>query len=162
VEKLSYLTTIIPCIIGGQGREGLFRNFINSISKYRIAVYPGKCSHKISIVHVDDVVSLIFTVVQKSIFGKFNVAASDALSISDWIEIISNHVNHKFIFKISIPLWIIKLFSRFTFYRFLAFEQVLMLEMPHVISIEESLNLGWIPFKSSKTIIKDITSYILK
>jgi hypothetical protein len=59
-EKLPRLVKVIPCITGDIER-GIFESFINSISKFRRVIIPGKGRNLISRVHVSDVANLIFT-----------------------------------------------------------------------------------------------------
>jgi nucleoside-diphosphate-sugar epimerase len=154
--------TIIPCIIGGPGREGLFKNFVNSIHKWELALIPGKGNFQISIVHVDDVVSLIALVVKKQVPGYFNAAAIDAYSIINWIQIIKSALKTKSIKCLHIPLLPLILVSKILSYRLLAKEQLKMLAMPHVLEIESSLKIGWQPKNKTKDIISDIALYLTK
>lgn len=153
--------TILPCIIGGEGREGLFIGFVNLMKKYGIVIFPGKGEHKIHMVHVTDVASLIMLIVEKNASGYFNAAGPEPLSILGWVNEISAELNFKNIRKIRLPLAPIKLISYLTGYRILAREQLLMLEKTHVLSIEESINLGWKPKFCNAKIARSIASYIV-
>src|SRR5688572_29541929 len=64
--------TVIPCIIGGQGREGLFRGFISHMLRYGIVVVPGAGDHPVHMVHVEDVAALIGIAVERRAEGMFN------------------------------------------------------------------------------------------
>jgi nucleoside-diphosphate-sugar epimerase len=160
-DKLPRMATVIPCIIGGIGRGGLFEGFINSISKFGGVIIPGKGRNLISMVHVSDVANLIFLLAEKRSQGYFNAAGRHALTISDWIEIIGKHLE-KSPWVIRLPIMPIKLVSLIVGYRFLAKEQLLMLEYPHLLDISESLNLGWKPRFNNYEIIKEIADYIIE
>lgn len=154
--------TIIPCIIGGSGREGLFKGFVNSVSKWRIGIIPGKGNFNISIVHVEDVVSLIALIVKKQKIGYFNAASNDFYSIIDWVKFIQLTLKIKSIKYFNIPFLILQIISKISFFRVLAKEQLIMLSMPHVLDIESSRNIGWNPQKNTKDIIRDITLSLTK
>ena len=160
VARLSMTATVIPCIIGGIGREGLFRGFIKSINNFNLAIFPGSVKKKIAIVHVLDVAQLILQIANTSSTGYFNAAAADALTIREWIDIISDELKKSNTKKISIPLTPIEIFSKLIGYRILAKEQLLMLSMPHVLDISKSKSIGWSPIFSTDKIIREITNYV--
>ena len=160
VRRLSMTATVIPCIIGGLGREGLFRGFINSIKKFNLAIFPGTGEQKIAMVHVDDVAQLILQIANTLSTGYFNAAADDALTIREWIDIISDELKKSNTLKISVPLTPIRIFSKLIGYRVLAKEQLLMLSMPHVLDISKSKSIGWRPIFSTNKIVRDITNYV--
>lgn len=160
VGSLLMSATVIPCIIGGIGREGLFRGFINSIKKFNLAIFPGSGEHKIALVHVDDVAQLILQIANTSSTGYFNAAADDALSIREWIDIISDVLKKTNTLNISIPLKPIQILSKLIGYRILAREQLLMLSMSHVLDISKSKSIGWKPIFSANQIVRDMTNYI--
>ena len=162
VGKFKKNTTIVPCIIAGEGRGGLFKNFVLSMKYLRLSVLIGSGKNKISIVHVNDVASLILSVVKNSHYGIVNAAADDSMSITDWIEIISKELGIKKFIVIKAPLMIVKLLSKVTNYNLLAKEQLLMLEMPHVLDIEASKKIGWNPQYSSEDIIRETTRFFDK
>jgi nucleoside-diphosphate-sugar epimerase len=154
--------TIIPCIIGGPGREGLFKGFVNSLSKWRVGIIPGMGNFNISIVHVNDVVSLITLIVKKQKIGYFNAASNDYYSIIDWVKFIQSTLKIKSIKYFKIPFFALQIASKISFFRVLAKEQLIMLSMPHVLDIESSRNIGWNPKKNTKDIIKDISLALIK
>jgi nucleoside-diphosphate-sugar epimerase len=160
INSLPRVATVIPCIIGGIGREGLFRNFVNTIDRWNLAIFPGAGNNKISIVHVSDVASLIYKIAQTSSTGYFNAAAKDSLSINEWVDEISRCLGKNKTIKISINLSLIEILAYISRYRLLAKEQLLMLKMPHILSIQKSLSIGWTPQKNSAQIIDEITNYI--
>lgn len=160
VDKLSTSATVIPCIIGGMGREGLFRGFVNSIKRFNLAIFPGSGDQKIAMVHVDDVAHLILRIANTSSTGYFNAAADDALTIREWIDIISDELKKSNTIKVSVPLMPIEILSKLIGYRVLAREQLLMLSMPHVLGTSKSKSIGWEPFFSTNKIVRDITNYV--
>ena len=162
VNELPGTATVIPCIIGGEGREGLFRGFVELMKKFGVVVYPGAGIHPVHMVHVRDVASLIVLIAQKRASGCFNAAAPEPLSINQWIDEIGEELGLGKVKKIALPLGPIKLFSALLGYRLLAREQLLMLKMPHVLSIDNSLRLGWNPTFNNARIVRDIARHIAK
>jgi nucleoside-diphosphate-sugar epimerase len=160
IDKLSQVATVIPCIIGGIGREGLFRGFIKSIKNFNLAIFPGSGDQKIAMVHVDDVAHLILRIADTSSTGYFNAAADDALTICEWIDIISDELKRSNTMKLTVPLIPLEFLSKLTGYRILAREQLLMLSMSHVLGISKSKSIGWTPIFSTNKIVRDITNYV--
>ena len=144
---------IIPSIIGGPGRAGLFSTIAKIIKKFGILILPTK-SYKTSIVHVRDVSYLIQEVIDQELEGVFNASSLEKTSISDWISLIEGYLNKKcFIIKIPIFLfWIIGFLSN---YNVLAKEQILMLSGNHILKPNTSNNLTWRPKKDVKTIVEE-------
>lgn len=157
IDQLPNISTIIPCIIGGEGREGLFIGFVKMIDKYSSVIYPGKGNHKISMVHIDDVVSLIVKIIETKSFGIFNAASKEPLSISEWVDAISEELNIETVRKVTFPLAPLAFLSKIFGYRILAKEQLLMLKYQHVLDIRKSLETGWQPKFTNKEIVKNIT-----
>jgi nucleoside-diphosphate-sugar epimerase len=156
------VATVLPCIIGGEGREGLFASFVKTIKFFSIAIVPGKGDNPISIVHVDDVVSLLACIVQRRKVGFYNAASNENLTINQWAEIIKLRLNKRRLFLINVPLLPLKVISRVLCYRLLANEQLCMLSMPHVLNVRKSMDeLDFQP-KSSFQIIDDITDYLVR
>ncbi len=160
INQLPRVATVMPCIIGGVGREGLFRGFVNSLFKFQIAIFPGPGNNKIGMIHVEDVATLILRIIETGSLGFYNAAAEDALTIREWIDEISDELKLSRILKISLPLLPIQLISQIINYRILAREQLLMLNISHVLEITESKSIGWSPLFSSKKIVRDIAKYI--
>jgi len=152
--------TVIPCIIGGIGREGLFRSFVTMMLRRGVAAFPGTGQHKTSMVHVKDVAALIGHVVDGNHEGLFNAAAPDPLSIEQWIDEMSAELALAGVRRIHLPLAPMHALSALTGYRVLAREQLLMLSQPHVLGIEESLEIGWQPRFNNAQIVRDIARYI--
>ncbi len=159
-DRMKCWATVIPCIIGGRGREGLFRNFVHSISTRRTAILPGSGNHPTSMVHVDDVASLITLIVQKRGQGFFNAAAANPLSIRQWIGEIACELKIDNVAIQRIPLMPLRLAVALSGYRLFAREQLLMLAQPHVLDVTESMALGWSPKYDNAEIIREITRYI--
>jgi nucleoside-diphosphate-sugar epimerase len=155
VNKFKKATTIVPCIIAGRGRGGLFKSLMFSIQFLRIAILIGRGDFKISIVHVSDVASLALKVIKNPAYGLLNVAADDALTIKQWIKIISSELKIEKFLTAKLPIGIIEFISRILQYRLLAKEQILMLKMSHVLDISDSKKLGWYPKYLSEDIIKE-------
>ena len=126
INQLSKVATVMPCIIGGVGREGLFRGFVNSLSKFNVAIFPGAGGNKIGMIHVEDVAALILRIIETDSLGFYNAAAEDALTIREWIDEISDELKLSRTLKISLPLLPIQLISQIINYRILAREQLLI------------------------------------
>lgn len=148
--------TIVPCIIGGPGREGLFRGFVKSIQSLSIAFVPGKGEKSISIVHVDDVAELVSCIIARGETGKFNTAASDPMSINDWAYTIGLTLGKKKIFILHVPLAPVAALAKLTCFRILAREQLIMLSKAHVLDTAKSAAIGCTARKNSSEIIMDI------
>jgi nucleoside-diphosphate-sugar epimerase len=162
VSNLETSATIIPCIIGGIGREGLFKPFVSMIKWSPVVVIPGQGETPIHMVHVEDVAKLITLIVAKRSTGLYNAASPKPLSIRDWIEVISTRVGRHRPKIVSVPISSISLLSAMMGYRLLAREQVLMLKSKHVLSIDKSLALGWQPTYSNYEIATQISDYFQK
>lgn len=154
------IATVIPCIIGGRGREGLFRSFISMMKRYGVVVFPGSGKHLTHMVHVKDVAGLILQIVESQAVGRFNAAAPQPLSINQWIDEIEDELKFNNIKRLHLPLFPIQLLSSLFGYRLLAREQLLMLGQQHVLSIDESLGIGWKPHYTNAQIVREIAQYI--
>ncbi len=160
VDQLPNAATVIPCIIGGEGREGLFIGFVNMMKKYGVVVFPGRGEHQIHMVHVADVAGLILQIAKVGAKGLYNAAAPMPLSIRQWIDEIQDELKFNKVRKLSIPLFPVKLLSSIFGYRLLAREQLMMLGLPHVLSIKESEAIGWQPRFTNSRIVRDIAVHI--
>jgi nucleoside-diphosphate-sugar epimerase len=152
--------TIIPCIVGGLGREGLFRPMVSLIRRRRLAVFPGSGRHKTAMVHVEDLAELIARVVEGRLTGWFNAAAPEPLCIHEWIDEIARELGLAHVARLALPLAPIHALSALTGFRLLAREQLLMLAQPHVLGIDESLALGWRPRYDNAQIVRAIARHI--
>jgi nucleoside-diphosphate-sugar epimerase len=154
-------STVIPCIIGGAGREGLFRRFVESIQRNGSAMFPGPGTYPTQMVHVDDVAKLVATVVNKQAAGFYNAGAPAPLSILQWIQEISDHLGISAVKIRHLPLTLIHALARASGYRLLAREQLLMLGQPHVLDTSRSIALGWNPQRTNAQIVRELADYIL-
>lgn len=152
---------MVPCIIGGDGREGLFRPFVTTIAKFGFVVRPGTGSFPTHMVHVEDAAKLIVLLVNKRATGFYNAAGPDPMSINEWIDTIQSELGKHKVRVIAIPYWLISLIAKVSRYRLIAKEQALMLGQSHVLGVEESSQIGWQPEHSNERIVRDITNYIL-
>ncbi len=103
VETMPGAATIVPCIIGGEGREGLFRGFVKMMTKLGIVVFPGRGEHKIHMVHVADAASLICRVAEVVPAASLTPQRSEPLSIRQWIDEIKDELGIRRTRKISSP-----------------------------------------------------------
>jgi nucleoside-diphosphate-sugar epimerase len=152
--------TLVPCIIGGIGREGLFRQFVAMAMKHKRVVFPGAGVHPTHMVHVDDVGSLLLKIVQQEAEGLFNAAGTGPLCLNEWVAHIASALGIGSVGIVHMPLMPVKAVASMSAYRLLAAEQLLMLGQPHVLDTRESLALGWAPKYDNATIVKDIANYI--
>lgn len=163
LKKMNNKTSmVVPCIIAGPGRGGLFLSLINTMSKYRIAIFPGSGKTLVQMVHVDDVARLLVKVIEQGSEGIFNAGGKNALTIDQWITEISLLIHKKStLFKISIPLLPLIVFARMSAWRIIAREQVEMLKTNHSLDISNSQNLGWTPKFDNAEIIRSTAQKIL-
>jgi nucleoside-diphosphate-sugar epimerase len=146
---------VLPCIIAGPGRGGLFRPFARSIARFRAAVFPGQGAHPVHMVHVEDAASLLVRVVAQRATGIFNAASPGPLSIAQWADAIAAELGVKRVRQVHLPLAPIRWISAATGYRLLAAEQLLMLRYPHVLDVAQSLALGWQPRWDNRAILRE-------
>jgi nucleoside-diphosphate-sugar epimerase len=152
--------TVIPCIIGGPGREGLFRNFVRAIARGRAVTIPGRGAHPVAMVHVDDVARLVELIIRCGAAGFFNAAAPRPLSINDWVREIEDEIQAPPSRIVHLPLKPLQWLAALSGWRLLAREQTLMLQWPHVLDISRSLALGWQPRHDNARIARDIARHI--
>ncbi len=135
--------------------------FVKMMKKFGFVAFPGRgVDHKIHMVHVIDVASLIYRVAETRASGFFNAADPDPLSIREWIDEIAAELGVRDVKNVSIPLLPVSFLSWMSGYRLLAREQLLMLKLQHVLSIDESLAIGWRPRYSNGRIARDIAAHI--
>jgi nucleoside-diphosphate-sugar epimerase len=152
--------TMVPCIIGGPGREGLFRGFVQSMTRHGVAIVPGTGNHPTNMVYVDDAANLAALILDKQATGLFNAAGPDPLTINQWIDEIESTLGLTRVRRLRFPYPLIKAGSVATRYRVIAAEQLLMLGQTHVLSIDSSLALGWKPEYDNRRIVASIARYI--
>jgi nucleoside-diphosphate-sugar epimerase len=146
---------VLPCIIAGPGRGGLFRPFARSIARFRAAVFPGQGAHPVHMVHVEDAASLLVRVVAQRATGIFNAASPGPLSIQQWADVIAEELRVRRVHMLRLPLAPIRWVSALTGYRLLAAEQLLMLRYAHVLDVAQSLALGWQPRWDNREILRE-------
>lgn len=144
---------MVPCIIAGPGRGGLFVDLITSIQKRNVSVCPGKGNSLTQMVHVDDAAALLVKIAESHAEGIFNAGGNFPLSINDWILTIRETLGKDKGRSFHVPLLAIELLSWLTNYRLLAKEQVSMLRGDHVLDTSSSEKLGWKPQHTNKEII---------
>jgi nucleoside-diphosphate-sugar epimerase len=160
-RSFAHWATVVPCIIGGPGREGLFRGFVRSIQRRGRVLYPGRGEHATGMVHVDDVAELVALVVDRGAGGLFNAACPSPLSIAEWAAVIADELGLPPPRQTRLPLLPVALLAAASGWRLLAREQMLMLAQPHVLDIRDSLALGWQPRHDSRRIVRDIARHIV-
>ena len=160
IDEIPNSATVIPCIIGGAGREGLFKAFVKMIENLPLVMVPGDGTKPIHMVHVEDAVELILLICRKKAFGYFNAASTNPLSINQWIKVIALKFERPLPKCLHIPVSLLRAISATTGYRLLAREQLLMLEHRHVLSIDKSRKLGWKPKYTNVEIAEQIASHI--
>jgi nucleoside-diphosphate-sugar epimerase len=146
---------LLPCIIAGPGRGGLFVPFARSIARLGVAVFPGGGGHPVHMVHVEDAASLLVKVVERGASGIFNAASPGPLSIGQWVDAVAAELGVTKVRRIRLPLAPIRGLSAATGYRLLAAEQLLMLRYPHVLDVARSLALGWQPRWDNSGILRE-------
>jgi nucleoside-diphosphate-sugar epimerase len=146
---------VLPCIVAGPGRGGLFSPFARSIARFGVAVFPGEGSHPVHMVHVEDAASLLVRVVSKGATGVFNAASPGPLSIDQWVDVIAAELGVRRVRRFKLPLAPIRAASAATGYRLLAAEQLLMLRYSHVLDVAQGLALGWKPRWDNTGILRE-------
>jgi len=152
---------VLPCIIAGPGRGGLFGPFARTIARFGAAVFPGQGSHPVHMVHVEDAASLIVRVVAERAAGIFNAAGPEPLSIEQWVDVIAAELGVSRARRVRLPLAPMAAVSAATGYRLLAAEQLLMLRYPHVLDVGRSLALGWRPRRDNAQIVRETARALL-
>ena len=145
---------MVPCIIAGPGRGGLFRPFARSISRFGAVAFPGQGSRPTHMVHVEDAASLLVRIVARKAAGIFNAASPEPLSISRWADAIGEELGARRVRRVRLPLAPVEWLSRASGYRLLAAEQLLLLRYGQVLDVRESLELGWRPRWSNAQIVR--------
>jgi len=154
--------TVVPCIIAGDGRGGLFVPFVTSMRRLGLALVPGSGRTKVNLVHVADVSSLIATIVERGASGTFNAAGPGAVSLLEWVDEIERALDLRPVRRVTIPYVLLHRVSASLGYRPLAQEQVKMLSHDHVLSLAESGALGWAPQWSNREIVCDTAQSLVR
>jgi nucleoside-diphosphate-sugar epimerase len=153
---------MIPCIIAGPGRGGLFRPFARSISRFGAVVFPGEGSRPTHMVHVEDAAGLLARIVTRRAAGIFNAASPEPLSIEQWADAIGEELGVRRVRRLRLPLAPVELLSAASGYRLLAAEQLLLLRHGQVLDVRESLDLGWKPRWSNAQIVRATARSLLE
>ena len=152
---------MVPCIIAGPGRGGLFAPFARSIARFGAVVFPGEGSRPTHMVHVEDAAGLLARIVARKTAGVFNAASPEPLSIGQWADAIAAELGVKRVRRLRLPLAPVEWISAATAYRVLAAEQLLLLRHGQVLDVRESVALGWKPRWSNSQIVRDTARAIL-
>lgn len=152
--------TVIPCIVGGAGRQGLFVGFVNSIKRFGGVPIPGGGIHKTAMVHVEDLARLVVLALRKRPTGLLNAAAPYPLSPRDWVYEVAAALGLPKPMIWDVPLAPLRLASILSGYRLLAREQLLMLAQSHTLDTSDSMALGWKPEHDNAKIVRDIAKAI--
>jgi nucleoside-diphosphate-sugar epimerase len=145
---------MVPCIIAGPGRGGLFAPFAKSIARFGAVVFPGEGSRPTHMVHVEDAAGLLVRIVARKAAGVFNAASPEPLSIGQWADAIAGELGVKRVRRFRLPLAPVEWISAASGYRLLAAEQLLLLRHGQVLDVEESLALGWRPRWTNAQIVR--------
>src|SRR5215471_17956157 len=145
---------MVPCIIAGPGRGGLFGPFARSIARSGAVVFPGEGARPTHMVHVEDAASLLVRIVVSQAAGIFNAASPEPLSIGQWADAIGQELGAKRVRRVRVPLAPVEWLSAASGYRLLAAEQLLLLRYGQVLDVNESLALGWKPRWNNEQIVR--------
>lgn len=152
--------TMIPCIIGGEGRAGLFKDFVRSMTRFGFVGFPGRGEHKVHMVHVKDAAALALLIVASGACGRFNCAGPEPISIRDWVKEIETELGLKPVRIFRVPLAPVEAIASFLRYIPLAREQLLMLRYAHVLDTTESIAIGWRPKVTNADIVRETARYL--
>jgi len=153
---------MVPCIIAGPGRGGLFGPFARSIARFGAVVFPGEGTRPTHMVHVEDAASLLVRIVARRATGLFNAASPDPLSIGQWADAIGDELGVRRVRRIDLPLAPVEWISAASGYRLLAAEQLLLLRHGQVLDVKDSLALDLKPRWNNTQIVRDTARALLK
>lgn len=152
--------TVIPCIIGGRGRGGVFKGFVRTMTRFGLVAFPGRGRHKVHMVHVEDAAALALLIVVSRACGRFNCAGPEPISICDWVREIEVELGLDPVRIIRVPLAPVEAVARVLRYVPVAREQLLMLRFAHVLDSGESIALGWTPRFTNASIVRETARYL--
>jgi nucleoside-diphosphate-sugar epimerase len=152
---------MVPCIIAGPGRGGLFGPFARSIARFGAVVFPGEGSHPTHMVHVEDAASLLVRIVARKASGVFNAAGPEPLSIGQWADAIGEELGVRRVRRLRLPLEAVEWLASASGYRLLAAEQLLLLRHGQVLDVKESLALDWKPRRNNAQIVRETARALL-
>ena len=152
---------MVPTIIAGPGRGGLFGPFARSIARFGAVAFPGEGSRPTHLVHVEDAASLLVRIVSRKATGIFNAASPEPLSIGQWADAIGEELGVRHVRRMRLPLAPVEWISAASGYRLLAAEQLLLLRHGQVLDVKASLALGWRPRWSNAQIVRSTARALL-
>jgi nucleoside-diphosphate-sugar epimerase len=153
------IAMMVPSIIAGPGRGGLFTGFIRSMAKNGVAVIPGQGNLLTQMVHVHDAASLAILIAMTRTPGIFNAGGPKPETINSWVNFIASELRISRVRRVHVPMFAIGALARLSLYRLLAREQITMLQGDHVLDTTTSQVLGWHPKYSNEEIIRDTASH---
>lgn len=149
---------LIPGVIAGKSRDGLFLKLNRIIKNLKIAII-GRDAFKISLIHVEDFVNLIVKIIekQKPPQGIFN-ASIEPSSVNDWVKemAIQQKINA---LEIKLPNYFFSLISLLSFRRIISEEQALLLTSNNMLDTTSTEELDWHTKFNLNDIIKDVISH---
>jgi nucleoside-diphosphate-sugar epimerase len=152
---------MVPSIIAGPGRGGLFRPFARSIARFGAVIFPGRGALPVHMVHVEDAAALLARIVARKAAGIFNAGGPEPLSIGQWADAIGEELGVRPVRRIRLPLAPVEWLSAASGYRLLAAEQLLLLRYGQVLDVSESLALGWKPRWNNAQIVRETARALL-
>jgi nucleoside-diphosphate-sugar epimerase len=152
---------MVPTIIAGPGRGGLFGPFARSIARFGVVAFPGEGSRPTHLVHVEDAAALLVRIVSRKATGIFNAASPEPLSIGQWADAIGEELGVRHVRRIRLPLAPVEWLAAASGYRLLAAEQLLLLRHGQVLDVSESLALGWKPRWNNAQIVRETARALL-
>lgn len=146
-------TLIVPPIISGPGRGGLFAS-VRAFAKF-FGFIPWVVKAPVtSIVHVDDVVKFAGHCAERRLLGHFNVGCTQPESMDSWLEYMFEHAPNKLrVLRIPNIIWF--LMGRMSFWRLIAREQALMLNADHKLDVSKAIDSGFAFERSVRDIISE-------
>ena len=153
---------MVPGIIAGPGRGGLFRPFSRSIARFGAVIFPGRGALPVHMVHVEDAAALLVRIVARKAAGIFNAGGPEPLSIGQWVDAIADELDALRVRRIRLPLAPVEWLSAASGYRLLAAEQLLLLRYGQVLDVSESLALGWKPRWNNAQIVRETARALLE
>lgn len=152
---------MVPGIIAGPGRGGLFRPFAQSIARFGAVIFPGRGALPVHMVHVEDAAALLVRIVGRKAAGIFNAGGPEPLSIGQWVDTIADALDTLRVRRIRLPLAPVEWLSAASGHRLLASEQLLLLRYGQVLDVSESLALGWKPRWNNAQIVRETARALL-
>jgi len=152
---------MVPGIIAGPGRGGLFRPFARSIARFGAVIFPGRGTLPVHMVHVEDAAALLVRIVTRKAAGIFNAGGPEPLSIGQWVDAIADELDALRVRRVRLPLAPVEWLSAASGYRLLAAEQLLLLRYGQVLDVSESLAIDWKPRWNNTQIVRETARALL-